>query len=79
MSNELSTSPTVRGVCGADDTEEDMGGLGYDAVAGKSKNAVGSDNGGGVKSMLFARLGGAVMGTVMGGGGCDVLGPNVRK
>lgn len=77
MSNGLSaTSPTVRGVCGAEDCEEDTGGLGYDAA--KSKNVAASGNVGDVKSTLLARLGGAGMGT--GGGGCDArLGPNVRK
>jgi hypothetical protein len=80
MSNELSTSAIFRGVCGAEDCEEDVGGLGYDVA--KSKNVVASGNDGGVKSMLFARLGGAVMGTGTGtgSGGCDArLGPNVRK
>ncbi len=77
---------TFRGVCGAEECEEDTGGLGtgglgYDAA--NSKNVAASGNCGGVKGTLFAPLSG---GAETGGGGCSCggcdaprLGPNVRK
>jgi hypothetical protein len=74
--SRLSANPTFRGVCGAEECEEDTGGLGYDAA--KSKNVAASGIGGGVNSALFAWAGGTVTGG--GCGGCDArLGPNVRK
>jgi hypothetical protein len=70
---------TFRGVCGAEECEEDTGGLGYDAA--KSKNVAASGNGGDAKSTPFARLGGGAGTGGRGCGGCDAprLGPNVRK
>lgn len=74
--SRLSANPPFRGVCGAEECEEDTGGLGYDAA--KSKNVAASGIGGDVNSTLFERAGATVTGG--GCGGCDArLGANVRK
>jgi hypothetical protein len=79
MSNGLSGGMTFRGVCGAEECEEETGGLGYDAA--KSKNVAASGNGGDVISTPFGRLGGGAETSGGGCGGCDAPrpGPNVRK
>ena len=74
MSSAFSDRPCGSGVCGAEDSVEEPGGLGYDAEM--SNNAAVSVNGGVERSMLLARLGAA--GTCDGTCG-DRVGPNVRK